>query len=106
MEEINIYTFEHHQLLETIMRYRFYESIDAIVNDDLLTTCLFKYDDDLSLITDYSTRINLYKTQSDGSLSKSMTIIQDKSTAKIELLFSDGISASIKEKLQGTESYR
>lgn len=106
MEEINIYTFEHHQLLETIMRYRFYESIDVIVNDDLLTTCLFKYDDDLSLITDYSTRINLYKTQSDGSLSKSMTIIQDKSTAKIELLFSDGISASIKEKLQGTESYR
>lgn len=105
-EEINTYDIETHQLLETIMKYRMYENIDATVNEDLLSSALFKYDDELSLVTDYETKINLYKAQSDGSLTRSMTIIQDKSTAKIELLFNDGVMAVLKDRVQGTEAFR
>ncbi len=106
VEEINIYDKETHQLLETIMRYRLYEGIDVAVNEDLLGTTLFKYDDELSLITDYTAKINLYKAQSDGSVTRSMTVIQDKSSEKVELLFSDGVFTVLKDKLHGTEAFR
>lgn len=105
-EEINIYDIETHQLLETIMKYRIYEEIDASINSNLLTSSLFKYDDELSLVTDYRTKIDLYKAQADGSIQRSMTVIKDKSTAKVELIFSDGIAASMKDRLHGTEALR
>ena len=105
-EEINIYDVELHQVLETIMKYRIYEKIDTSINDNLLTTSLFKHDDYLSLVTDYKTKIDLYKTRSDGSIQRSMTLIKDKSMARVELIFGDGITMTVRDKLHGTEALR
>lgn len=105
-EEINIYDIDTYQLIEQIFKYRIYEELDIQINSDLFTTSLFKYDDDLSLVTDYKTKIDLYKEQSDGSVTKSMTIIKDKTTARVELLFGDVINTSVKDKLHGTYAER
>lgn len=105
-EEINIYDADTLQLIENIFRYRIYEKIDAAINDNLLTSTLFKYDDELSLITDYKTKIDLYKAEDNGSVTRSMTVIKDKVTENIELLFSDGIMAVMKDKLHGTEAIK
>ena len=88
------------------MKYRIYEKIDTSINDNLLTTSLFKHDDYLSLVTDYKTKIDLYKTRSDGSIQRSMTLIKDKSMARVELIFGDGITATVRDKLHGTEALR
>jgi len=101
-EQIDIYNLETHQLLEQIFKYRIYEELDIQINSDLLSTSLFKFDDELSLVTDYNTKIELYKEQSDGSLAKSMTVIKDKSTSNVSLFFGDFVSASIFDKIQGS----
>lgn len=100
-EEISLYD-ETYQLLETIIKYRIYEKIDIALNTNLLNSALFKYDDDLSLMTNYKTKIDVYKTEEDGTITKSMTVIKDKTTAKIELLFMDGIMTIMKEHLHAT----
>ena len=51
---------------------------------------------------DYKTKIDLYKTQSDGSIARSMTVIKDKSSALVELLFNDKISMNMKERFHAT----
>lgn len=104
-EEISIYD-ETYQLLETIMKYRIYEKIDIDVNDNLFTSALFKYDDELSLVTDYKTKIDLYKTEEDGSITRSMTVIKDKTTAKVELIFIEGIMTVMKDKLHATDAIK
>jgi len=105
-ELINIYDIDTLQLIEQIYKYRIYETLDTQINDNLFTTSLFKYDDELSLVTDYKTKIDLYTEQSDGSVTKSMTLIKDKTTARVELLFGDVINTNVKDKLQGTYANR
>ncbi len=106
VEQIDINDLETNQLLEQIFKYRFYEDIDVQINENLLSTALFKFDDDISLVTDYNTKIELYKEQSDGTLAKSMTVIKDKSISKVDLFFGDFVSASMKDKLHGTYADR
>ncbi|RLC45614.1 MAG: hypothetical protein DRH57_07660 [Candidatus Cloacimonadota bacterium] len=105
-EEINIYDAETQQLIESIFKYRIYEKIDVEINQNLLTTALFKYDEEISLITDYNTKIDLYKEQSDGSLAKSMTVIKDSSSSNVTLFFGDFINAVASDSIQGTEALR
>lgn len=105
-EVISIFDIDTHQLIEQIIKYRIYETIDTMINSNLFTTSLFKFDDDMSLITDWKTKIDLYKEQSDGSVTKSMTLIKDKTSARIELLFSDVINTNVKDKLHGTYAYK
>ena len=88
------------------MKYRIYEKIDAEVNGNLLTSTLFKFDDELSLVTDFETKIDLYKAREDGTLARSMTVIKDKSHAKVELVFNEGIMTVVKDKLHATEAAR
>jgi hypothetical protein len=106
VEEINIYDKETYQIIESIMKYRIYEKIDAEVNGNLLTSTLFKFDDELSLVTDFETKIDLYKAREDGTLARSMTVIKDKSHAKVELVFNEGIMTVVKDKLHATEAAR
>lgn len=105
-EEINIYDVETQQLIESIFKYRIYEKIDVEINQNLLTTALFKYDEEISLITDYNTKIDLYKERSDGSLAKSMTVIKDSSSSNVTLFFGDFINAVASDSIQGTEALR
>ena len=105
-EEINIYDYETQQLIESIVKYRVYERIDVEINQNLLTSALFKYDDEISLVTDYNTIIDLYKEQSDGSIAKSMTVIKDSSSSNVTLFFGDFINAVAADSIQGTEALR
>jgi hypothetical protein len=105
-ELINIYDIDTYQLLEQIYKYRIYEELDTQINSNLFTSALFRYDDEMSLVTDWKTKIDLYKEQSDGSVTKSMTLIKDKTSARVELLFGDVINTNVKDKLQGTTALR
>jgi len=98
-EEISIIDRDSQQIVESIIKYRMYEKIDVQINEDILTTALFKYDDQLSLITDFKTKINLYKTDDAGNVTRSMTVIKDKTQATIELIFVEGIMTNVKEQL-------
>lgn len=101
-EDVLIYDLETHQLIESIMKYRIYEKLDTHINENLLSTSLFKYDEELSLITDFKTKIDLYKTQNDGSIAKTMTVIKDKSTSHVELLFNEIIKPKIIDRIHAT----
>lgn len=105
-EEINIYDKTTRQLIETIMKYRMYDQLSVKINSNILETALFSFDDYLSLVTDYKTKIDLYKSQSDGSLAKSMTIIKDKTSTRVDLIFGDFVYAGLKDKLHATEANR
>ncbi len=105
-EEINIYDVETQQLLESVFKYRIYEKIDVEINQNLLTSALFKFDDEMSLITDYNTKIDLYKEKPDGSIAKSMTVIKDSTSSNVTLFFGDFINATASDYIQGTEATR
>lgn len=105
-EEINIYDADTQQLINSIFKYRIYEQIDIEINQNLLTSALFKYDDEISLVTDYNTKIELYREQSDGSIAKSMTVIKDSSSSNITLFFGDFINTIASDSIQGTAALR
>jgi hypothetical protein len=105
-EEINTYDADTQQLLESIFKYKLYEQLDVEINQNLLSSTLFKYDDELSLITDYKTKIDLYKEKSDGSIAKSMTVIKDSSSSNVTLFFGDFINAVASDYIQGTKALR
>jgi len=106
LEEINIYNKETYELLESLMKYKMYDAIYTDISENIFDSTLFKYDEELSLITDYNAKINLYKKQTDGNITKSMTFIQDKTSTNIEMFFIDGIISTVKDKLQGTDALR
>lgn len=99
IEEINIYDAELHQLIESIIKYRFYETLDIQINSDILSSVLFKFDESMGMVLNNKTKIDLYRTEDDGSITKSMTVIQDKSSARIEMLFGDSISSQMTDNL-------
>ena len=105
-ELINIYDIDTYQLIEQIFKYRIYEELDTQINSDLFTSPLFKYDDEMSLVTDWKTKIDLYKEQSDGSVTRSMTLIKDKTSARVELLFGDTINTNARDHLHATSAER
>jgi hypothetical protein len=102
-EEINIRHSTTKQLIDTILRYRTYESIDESINSNLFNSVLFKFDEEFSLINKNKTKIDLYRSDDSGRVTRSMTLIKDQTSAHIEMLFSDVMRSTLKDKVYVVE---